>query len=469
MSQVDPIQALAGLVSGEAWLVGGAVRDHLLGRPILDFDVAVQEDPQPLARRLAPLLQAHPFKLSESFGGWRVVPREGRWQLDLLPLVGEAIECDLAARDLTVNAIARPLRGGELIDPCSGVKDLEAGILRMVSGIAFATDPLRCLRLVRLACELEFAIDPATAASARASARELGRVAAERVFAELKQIVISPRASRGLALMDELELTAAILPELVALQGVEQSRYHHLDVHGHTRAVLERTIALTEDPEPLFADQAQAVAGVLAEPLADGLTRGQGLRFGALLHDIAKPQTRGVTAGGRVTFMGHDEAGAAVTVALLRRLRASERLAEYVAALVRHHLRLGFLVHEMPLSRHAIYRYLRACEPVEVDVTLLSIADRLATRGRGSEPAITHHLELARQLLREALAWRREPPRPPVRGEELMRELGVRPGPRLGQVLAELEQAAFAGELADREQAIERARSLLRRPAAGEL
>ncbi|MDQ6746373.1 MAG: HD domain-containing protein [Actinomycetota bacterium] len=468
MSQVDPIQALAGLVSEAAWLVGGAVRDQLLGRPTVDFDVAVQEDPQSLARRLARLVPAHPFKLSESFGGWRVVPRDDRWQLDLLPLVGGRIEHDLAARDLTVNAIARPLGGGELIDPCAGVEDLRAGILRMVSGTAFATDPLRCLRLVRLACELEFAIEPATAAGARAGARMLGGVAAERVFAELKQIVISERASKGLALMDELELTGAILPELTALQGVEQSRYHHLDVHGHTRAVLERTIALTRDPEPLFAEQAPAVAVVLAEPLADELTRGQALRFGALLHDIAKPQTRGVTAAGRVTFMGHDEAGAAVAVALLRRLRASERLAEYVAALVRHHLRLGFLVHEMPLSRHAIYRYLRTCEPVEVDVTLLSVADRLATRGRGAEPAIDRHVELARQLLREALAWRRERPRPPVRGDELMRELGVGPGPRLGQVLVELEQAAFAGELAGREQAIERARALLHRPGAEE-
>ena len=147
--------------------------------------------------------------------------------------------------------------------------------------------------------------------------------------------------------------------------------------------MLAETIELERDPERWLGEHADAVARLLAEPLANELTRGQALRFGALLHDVAKPQTRRVTPEGRVTFIGHDAAGAEMAAAVLTRLRASERLREHVAALTRHHLRLGFLVHEMPLGRRTIYRYLRACEPVQVDVTLLSVADRLATRGRG--------------------------------------------------------------------------------------
>ena len=170
-----------------------------------------------------------------------------------------------------------------------------------------------------------------------------------------------------------------------------------------------------------------------------------------------------MTPEGRVTFIGHDVAGRRWRPRCSTRLRASERLREHVAALTRHHLRLGFLVHEMPLSRRAIYRYLRACEPVQVDVTLLSVADRLATRGRGSDEAIARHLELARELLGEALAWRDGPPRPPVRGDELARALGLRPGPQLGQLLEELEEASFAGEISAREQAIDRARAIVGR------
>jgi putative nucleotidyltransferase with HDIG domain len=464
----DPLAALAQLARQEAWLVGGAVRDRLLSRATADYDVAVQEAPERLARSLGRTASGHPFQLSEGFGAWRVVAHDRSWQLDLLPLAGETIEHDLALRDLTVNAIAQPLPGGDYVDPFGGLADLRERRLRMVSAGAFAVDPLRALRLARLGGELEFAVDAASAGAARAAAPGLAQVAPERVFGELKRIISADAPLRGLALMDELGVSEVILPELSRLRGVEQSEYHHLDVHDHTSAVLAETLALERGPGRLFGEHAPAIAALLAEPLANELTRGQALRLGALFHDIAKPQTRDVTAAGRVTFIGHDESGADLARAVLARLRASERLCEHVAALARHHLRLGFLVHEMPLSRQATYRYLRACEPVQVDVTLLSVADRLATRGQGADVAIERHVELARQLMGDALAWRARRPRPPVRGNELVRALGVVPGPALGRLLAELEQAAFAGEITTREQAIARARELLGSPAGRE-
>jgi putative nucleotidyltransferase with HDIG domain len=458
----DPLAAL-GEIADRAWLVGGALRDRLLGRPTADYDVVVDGEPEPPARALARRAGGHAFELSEGFGAWRVVSRQQHWQVDLLPLVDETIEADLAKRDLTINALAQQLTLEEPVDPFGGLADLRAGRLRMVSEAAFASDPLRTLRLARLACELGFEIERRTAVVAARSAPELRTVAPERIFTELKRIVTAERALAGLELMDALGITIVVLPELARLHGVEQSRFHHLDVHEHTRAVLAETIALERDPEPVLGPHAEAVRELLSRPLANELTRGEALRFAALFHDVAKPQTRAVTAEGRVTFFGHDESGAEIARAGLSRLRASERLAEYVAALTRHHLRLGFLVHEMPLSRRAIYRYLRACAPLQVDVTLLSVADRLATRGAGSEAAIAKHLELARQLLGEGLAWLEHPPRPPVRGDKLARALQLEPGPELGRLLAELEEASFAGEIHSHDEAIERARQLLAR------
>jgi poly(A) polymerase len=455
-----PLAVLAQITDA-GWLVGGAVRDRLLGRPTSDYDVAVAGPTQPLARTLARNIQAHAFELSEGFGAWRVTARDRSWQVDLLSLGGETIETDLAMRDVTINAIAEPLRGGEYVDPFGGLEDLRSRRLRMVSREAFAADPLRTLRLARLACELGFDVDPDTAARARASSGALAAVAAERVFAELKRIVIADRALDGLGLMDSLGATSAVLPELTRLHGVEQSPYHHLDVYHHTRAVLAETIELEREPQRWAGEHAQALTRLLSEPLANELTRAQALRFGALFHDVAKPLTRNVTTEGRITFMGHDAAGAEIAAAALARLRASERLGEHVAALTRHHLRLGFLVHEARLSRRAIYRYLSACEPVEADVTVLSVADRLATRGRGADEAIARHLALARQLVGEALAWRARRPRPPLRGDQLARAVGLRPGPEIGRVLSELEEASFAGEISSREEAIERARELL--------
>jgi putative nucleotidyltransferase with HDIG domain len=421
----------------------------------------VTGEARPVARRLGQALDAHAFELSDGFGAWRVVAREHNWQIDVVALFDGQVERDLAQRDLTINAMAQSLAGGEVIDPFGGRADLAAGRLRKVSDGAMEADPLRVLRVARLACELGFDVDGETLGSAQAAADGLAGVAPERVFAEFKRIVVADRALEGLDLLETLGATAIVLPELSALHGVRQSSYHHLDVHGHTHAVLAATIDLQRAPARWFGAVATELDAFLSQPLANELTRWQAMRFGALFHDIAKPQTRSVTASGKTTFMGHDRAGAQVAAEMLTRLRASQRLSEHVAALTTHHLRLGFLVHEAPLSRRAIYRYMRACEPVEVDVSVLSVADRLATRGRNAERAIERHLELARELVAEALQWRAHRPRPPVRGDELVRELGIRPGPRLGQMLGELEQAAYAGEIDSRAQALERARELM--------
>jgi putative nucleotidyltransferase with HDIG domain len=245
-----------------------------------------------------------------------------------------------------------------------------------------------------------------------------------------------------------------VLPELADLHDVEQSQYHHKDVYGHTLEVFERLIELE-------GDAGGELREVLEEPLADELTRGQALRFGALLHDIGKPATHDVRDDGRVTFMGHDRLGEEMVRGVCRRLRTSERLSRFLEGVTRHHLVLGFLVHERPLDRRAVYRYLTRTSPVEVEVTLLSCADRLATRGRNAERATRAHLQLAKELMAAALEWRRTgPPRLPIRGDELAREAGIEPGPELGRVIAELQEAAYAGEIATRDDAVAVARRL---------
>jgi len=402
------------------------------------------------------------FELSDAFGAWRVMAPDRTWQVDLSPLRGGSLEADLALRDFTINAMAQPLEGGERVDPHGGEADLAARRLRAVGPRAFADDPLRALRLVRLAAELGLEPVRATSELAREQAARVAAVAQERVFAELKRIVGGDGVVASLRLMDALGLTAAVLPELAALEGVQQNRYHHADVHEHTIEVLEQTIALQADPGALLGEQhAGAMRALLAEPLADDLDRGLALRLGALLHDAAKPATLGHRDDGSPTFLGHDREGAQLAREVLTRLRASERCKAHVAALVRHHLRLGFLVHERPMSRRALYRYLTTCAPVEVDVTLLSVADRLATRGRKAGESIAKHVELAREVLPAALAWRAEGRREAlVRGDVLARALTLDDGPQLGRLLAAIDEARFAGEVSTPDEAIALAASL---------
>ena len=459
----DPAAVARGALRGTtAWLVGGAPRDRRLGRPVTDLDVVVDGDPRAAARAIADACGGPLFELSGEFGAWRVLARDRSWQADVSPLRGGSLDADLALRDFTINAIAEPLGGGEDTDPFGGAGDLDAGRLRMVSAAAFAADPLRVVRAARLACELGLEVEDATLEAARAHAPAVTGVAMERVFAELRRIVCAEDPLRGLALLDAVGATAVVLPELDALRDVEQTRYHHLDAHGHTLEVLERAVELERDPAAVLGEETGArVAALLAEPLADELTRGGALRWGALLHDAAKPQTQTPHPDGGFGFPGHDREGADLARGVLARLRASERLRAHVAALTRHHLRLGFLVHQMPLDAHALYGYLTACDPVAADVSLLSVADRLATRGRKAEESIARHLELASVVLPAALDGHADgAPRPLVRGDELARELGIDPGPEVGRLLEALREAQYAGEVGSREDALALARRL---------
>ena len=446
-----------------AWIVGGAVRDAALGRMATDLDLAVAGDPGGAAKAIAREAGVHAFELSAEFGTWRVVAADHSWQVDVTGLRGATIEDDLAARDFTVGAVAVPLAGGEPLDPYGGLADLEHGFLRAVGARSFADDPLRLLRAARLAAELDLAVDPGTLTLARAEAGSAAEPAGERQLAELRQLIGGPDPLRGLELLDELGLTAVVLPEVEELRGVRQGPNHHLDVHGHTLAVLGHLLEVESDLERFAGECAAEVAGLLAEPLADEMTRRTALRFGALFHDIGKPATR-EEKDGYVTFIGHDRDGAEIVAGICARLRASRRLTTHLRALTVHHLRLGFLVHEAPLPPRRIHEYLRATEPVAADVTLLTVADRLSARGSGpfaTEEAIEAHLALARQMLAAALDWRRDgPPAPLLRGDELAAELGIEEGPELGELLAELEAAQYAGEVSSRAEAVERARDL---------
>ena len=460
----DPLRIAREALAGErAWLVGGALRDRLLGRPVDDLDVALDGDVAGAAKRLGRSGGATAFPLSDEFGAWRVVARDHSWHADLSPLRGGSLDADLGLRDFTINAMAEPLAGGDLVDPFGGEGDLAARRLRIVGDRALADDPLRVMRLARLACELTLDVDDEALAAARAHAPSLASVSPERVFAELKRVVVADRALDGIALLDAVGALDVVLPELTALRGIEQTVYHHRDAFGHTLEVLERAIEVERAPAAVIADA--RIVTFLAEPLGDELTRAGGLRFAALLHDVGKARTQTPVAKGGYGFPGHDSLGAEMVREILTRLRASERLRAHVAALTRHHLRPGFLVHARPLDRRTAYGYLKATEPVSADTLLLSVADRLATRGRKHDEAIAQHLEVARELLAPALDWHEHgPPRPLVRGDELARELGIEPGPELGRLLAEIAEAQYAGEISSKEDALRYARGAARSP-----
>jgi len=493
----NPLVQAAATVCAErgisACLVGGAVRNLLLGRSIHDWDLVVERDAISLARATADRLDAAFYPLDEERDTGRVVAYDAdgsRTFIDFALRRGPDWLTDLEARDLTVNAIALRLgNDAELFDPFNGRPDLEARLVRAVTEHSFRDDHVRMMRAVRLAGELGFQIEPQTAAWIRRDAALLADVSVERARDELAKLLALPDALAGIRQMDDLGLLAHMLPEVAALKGVEQSRPHHWPVFEHTLFVLgaleriidegvqheDEAVGIVDgtgvpafvwgDVKRTLADFQVELATHLIWPLGDERPALVSLKLAALLHDCAKPQTKTGDDDGRTHFYGHDDAGAPIAAERVRALRFNKAEVERVRVIVAHHMRPQQLADaESGVTRRAAYRYFRDTREAGVDVVLLALADHIATHGPDVQPdRWARRIEAASKLLAEY--WTRlardVAPTSLVSGNDLMAELGLPPGKRIGELLEVIREAQAAGEVGTRGEAIMLARRVI--------
>ena len=459
------------------WLVGGSVRDALLTRPIHDLDFVVDGDGLEIAREVASRVGGAFYPLDEERRTGRVVliEDEERFYFDFARLRGKDLTADLAARDLTVNAMAVSLTPPEeLIDPMGGQADLKAKVLRMCLPTSFADDAVRTLRVVRLAAQLDFRLERGTREAARAASL-LSNVSAERVRDELMRILGGRRPVAALRALDALGALVAVVPEVAALKGVTQSPPHIYDVWEHTLRVVDKLEGLLSvlgrthdvDAASEFAlGYAAARVGRYRHPLADHLEQelslGRSTRsllfLSALLHDIAKPFTRTVEADtDRIRFFNHEEQGAKIAQQRATVLRLSGDEVERVAATVAGHMRPVWLSQGEAVTRRAIYRFFKATGLAGVDVCLLTLADLLGTRGiELGQAEWAARVDTVVALL-DAFFAQPETivrPAPLITGDEVMNELGVPQGPRVGEILEAVREAQAAGEVTTREEAL---------------
>ena len=469
-------QAVGG--RGEVYLVGGAVRDAYLRRPVSDLDFVGTGDGIELGQHVARSLQAafYPLDTERRVGRVLVESAGRRLTLDFSSLRGKRLIEDLAARDFTVNAVALPLADlSTAIDPLGGLDDLRLKTLRACTPGALADDPLRTLRAVRLAVQLEFRIEPATRELIRAAAAGLPQVAAERVRDEFMRIMGGTRVAPALRVMQALGLLALVVPETAGLERVAQPPPHIHDVWNHTLLLIDRLESLLavlapQADEDSSADLVFGLASVrlgrFRESLKAHLTRTlsgdrpvRGLTFlGALLHDVGKPETRGVDSQGEVHFLGHDSLGGDWAVRRAGLLHLSNIEADYLGGIVRLHMRPQHLAHDGPPSRRAVYRFFAAAGECGVDVCLISLADMLAIYGPTlSQDSWAAMLDTIRSLLESFFEHPAEHIHPPLllTGDEVMQALGLHPGPQVGFLLEALREAQAAGEVTAREAALE--------------
>lgn len=473
----------------EIYLVGGAVRDILLNRFSRDLDFALPSNGISFARRVAHALKADFMTLDNERDTGRVIVTETdgtRTFLDFATYRGNNLDEDLRARDFTINAIAFDLHAQTLIDPLNGASDLRAKLIRACSHTSFSEDPVRILRAIRQAAALEFKIELETRNEMKQTANLLPKVSPERQRDELFKMLEGPKPDASIRALEMLGVLPYLLPELPALKGVEQSPPHIQDVWEHTLSVLGYLEGILAVLEPGYNAEHtnDLLTGLLtlrigrfrqqfARHLSESLNMDRSVRaalfFAALYHDVQKPATKSIDESFRIRFFDHDVKGAAVVEARARAFNLSNSEVERIKLIVQHHMRFHFFTSRLhgekqEPSRKAIYRFFRDAGEAGVDLVLLGLADLRGTQGPTlSQETWAAALDVARILLENYWEKPHETVAPPrlLDGNELMAELGIKPGRTVGQLLETIREGQATGKVANRDQALALAREQL--------
>jgi putative nucleotidyltransferase with HDIG domain len=470
------------------YLVGGAVRDMLLGRASKDLDFVVPHGAIGLTFKVADHLGLPAYVLDRQRDAGRIVIQQQETTLDFTRYRGDDLESDLRDRDFCINALALPVGAwsqASLIDPCGGMGDLEKRLIRQTHDASIASDPVRALRAIRLALDLDFSLTPDTVAAIQKAGPFLPNVSIERVRDELLKMLQLPKVGEALNYLSDLDLLPEILPSIAVLKEIEQSLPHYESVLAHTRSTLRWIVSIEEvvvrydlDDQAELAERhaldirltqarerlagyAPQLSQYLHRDVDGGLNGRLLLRLGALFHDVGKANTQEIAPDGRIRFYGHDKVGANITGQELVRLRLSKEAVRHVKKIVAGHMRPFYLANDRAISRRAIYRFFRDTGTAGLDICLLALADHLATKeGEADDHEWPLLLDVIEKLLDHYFTKYSATikPVPLVDGRELIEALQFEPGPEIGRLLRLIEEAQAAGEITTREEAIALAR-----------
>ncbi|GAA0575194.1 CCA tRNA nucleotidyltransferase [Kribbella sandramycini] len=422
---VDELGARFAAAGHEIALVGGPVRDILLGRGSKDLDFATSAHPDEVERRLAGWAD-HIWDIGKAFG--TIGCRKGEWVLEITtyrsesydptsrkPEVayGDSLEGDLARRDFAMNAMAILLPSHQFVDPFGGMEDVARQVIRTPGSPedSFSDDPLRMMRAARFAAQLGFTPDPAVVAAMTAMAERITIVSAERVRDELEKLILAAHPRIGLDLLVSTGIAKHVLPELPALRDAEDEHQRHKDVYQHSLTVLDQAIALESR---------------LSVPTPDFV-----VRFASLIHDIGKPKTRKFEGERKVTFHHHDVVGAKLARKRMKALRFSNEQIDQVSKLIELHLRFhGYGDGEWTDS--AVRRYVRDAGDQLERLHVLTRADCTTRNKRRAEALRTAYDDLEARITRLQEQEELDSLRPDLDGNQIMEILDIPSGREVG-------------------------------------
>lgn len=465
----------------KAYLVGGFVRDWLMGRDTTDLDIAVSGDSLAIAQEAAELVDGRYVMLDEDNRVGRVVVagESQPWHIDITSCAGD-IKRDLLRRDFTVNAMALELKAFVhddiwLLDPAGGEDDLKKGLLRQISDKVFTDDPSRLMRAIRLARELNLDIEPVTEETIRLNKHLVVGVPSEKTREEFLKVMALPYAANSLRHLDELGLLSLIIPEMEGMKGVKQPGEHYWDVFDHSIESVAAIEFLLRESDWVYGREgmrafvpwSKEIENHFRGEIGAGVTRGTLIKIGAMLHDISKPATRSVDENGKIRFYGHAKEGAATAVAILDRLRFSGKEIRYIELLVYHHLHPAQMSNEGLPTHRAIFRFFRDTEGAGTDVIFLALADYLSVGGPRADIDEWHmHIDYIQYIMDVHKKQESEiMPFKLITGDDLIKEFNLVPGKNIGRLLTLVREAQAAGEIHTREEALKYIRNDLGRGA----
>ena len=461
------LQAFEQASVNEIWLVGGTVRDLLLGQTeIPDLDLAVPLNPVALAKKYARAHHAGFVVLDDDRHVARLVEIHNGQMLtiDLVRFKVEGIYEDLRLRDFTINAIAARLNSEtlnqplHLLDPLDGTRHLKERTLHACAKGAFIDDPLRLLRAFRFAALLELRFSPALLELLRRDAALLSGVSMERIRDEFFKIISVKSSIHWIRLLDELGLLRQILPELDATKGVTQNDWHHLDVFDHSLATLERFEELLGQDWPFSGSQ--DVRKFLQEPISGTRTYQDSYKLVCLLHDLAKLECRR-EVDGKVIFHGHEMAGVEKAEAIGERLKLANSERELLGRAIKNHMRPGVMA-QQGVNDRRLFKYYSKTGREGAAIALFSLADRLAAHGGNQE---TDFQEFQKTIFAIIVDFYRQMEfkkcSPLLSGDDLIKEFQLKPGPRFKEILGAVSEGQNLKTIKTREEALEFVRQLL--------
>lgn len=458
----------------QGYLVGGYLRDKVLGLTSKDIDFVIDGDPVAVCSGLSDLLSGKSFSLDRERKIARCLVTEEDLQrtVDISPL-STSIEDNLKGRDFTINAMALDIAKlkneseicfpDDLISSSPGLKDIRDRKIRLVSPSGFQDDGLRLLRAVRLSVELGFSIDERTGKIAGKDADRLEKVKPERIKEEIFQM-FSSDVTDALRMMDRLGILRAVFPELISLKGITQNEYHHLDVFEHTICSIEEEEKILTYLEDYFPGLPVLINRHLDQKVEGGCSRLTALRLATLFHDLGKPQKR-TKDSGSVHFYDHAQAGYDQVQDILERLRFGKKARKLIGKLVLEHMRPIFLTKEEVISERVVRRFEDRVGDEIVELLILSIADKLSARGTlSSDEDIEKHCQVSRKLMESYLRKPKKEETPPlIDGYDIINMFGLESGPLVGNLLKIAREAHLDGRISTKKEALRLVKSWLER------